>query len=321
MAAGAQRRVGHRGHAVKHAAADLDPANRMNRVGVIGIGRMGFPIAQRWHERGQQVTVYDVSDARREAAASAGLTVAPDLPALAHEAEILVTVLPGSEAVEAAVAAALPVREPGSLWVDLSSADPEASARLSRLAEEAGVAVAAAPMAGNPARAEDGTLTFYLAGRPQPVATVTPLLELCGSVVSAGDVPAHAHAVKLLANLLWFGQAAAVTEAMLVGTGLGIDAELLRSLLASSAGGSAFIDQHLPALMAGDDMTDFGIDGCLAELEAVARLAEATSTPFELSGQVLALYRQAVDRFGPVPGELLAARLIEQRAGRKIGGD
>ncbi|GAA4173907.1 NAD(P)-dependent oxidoreductase [Gryllotalpicola koreensis] len=290
----------------------------MRKVGVIGTGRMGLPIARRWKAAGESIAVYDVAAPRCAEADPEGLTVAPNIATLARDSNVLVTILPDVSEVEKALTAALPALDRGSIWVDLSSSEPASSVRLSGLAERAGIEPVAAPMGGGPARAAAGTLNFYVAGRSRPVAIVAPLLGICGRVLDAGDVPAHAHAVKLLAILLWFGQAVAVTEAMLVGTGFGLDAELLRALLADSAGGSMFIDQDLPKLMAGDYMEDFGIDGCVTEMEALVELATRTGTPFALSRKVLELYRQALERYGPVPGELLAALLIEERAGRTI---
>ena len=125
--------------------------------------------------------------------------------------------------------------------------------------------------------------------------------------------PADAHLVKLLANGLWFGQVVAVTEALLLGRAHGLDDERVRALLAASAGGSVFLDRHAPRLLAGDDMTDFGLDRVVEELHTLQALADDAGTPHRLQRLVAEVHRQALTEFGPVGGELLAARLLGLR--------
>jgi len=125
---------------------------------------------------------------------------------------------------------------------------------------------------------------------------------------------------KLLANLLWFGQVIAVSEALLLGQALGVAPSGLAATLSRSAGGSAFIDEHLQALLAGDYLEHFGIDRVVEELEILVSMAAENRIPFEVSTLVTRLHREALDRFGAVDGELLAARLLEEQAGRELRG-
>jgi 3-hydroxyisobutyrate dehydrogenase len=119
-------------------------------------------------------------------------------------------------------------------------------------------------------------------------------------------------------NLLWFGQAAAVTEALLLGRSLGLDPATLLGVLRRSAAGSAFLDGYGGALLDGDVLPAFGIDRVVEELDTLTALAEEASVPFELSTSVARLHRAALQRFGAVDGELLVARLLEQQAGRTL---
>lgn len=89
-------------------------------------------------------------------------------------------------------------------------------------------------------------------------------------------------------------------------------------MLGNSPGGSVFIDQHLDALLAGDYLGSFGTNRVVEELDTLTDLAGETGTPFELSSLVARMHRQALARFGPVDGELLAARLLEERAGTTL---
>jgi 3-hydroxyisobutyrate dehydrogenase len=140
------------------------------------------------------------------------------------------------------------------------------------------------------------------------------VLATLGSAEIVGDDIGAADTTKLLANLLWFGQVVAVTEALLLGQTLGLEPAKLRDTLAASAGGSVFIDEYLDRLLVGDYLETFGIDRCVEELETLVSLAQDADVPFELSLTVARLHREALDRFGAIDGELLAAKLLEERA-------
>jgi 3-hydroxyisobutyrate dehydrogenase-like beta-hydroxyacid dehydrogenase len=281
-------------------------------VGILGAGRMGLPLSARLVHRGYPVTVCDPA-VSADTIGSIGASVEVDAAALAASVEILITVLPGRRESAEVMPALLGSMTQGSLWLDLTSGDPELSIALAAAAPH--VAAVAAPMGGGPAAAAAGELTFYVGGYDERAARI---LGTLGAVEQAGPNPADGQTVKLLANLLWFGQAVAVTEAMLLGQAAGVAPSVLRRTLAASAGGSAFIDRHLDALLAGDYLEDFGLDRVVEELDTLVGIADRTGTPFELSGLVTRLHRAALERFGPVEGELLVAKLLEQRADREL---
>jgi 3-hydroxyisobutyrate dehydrogenase-like beta-hydroxyacid dehydrogenase len=188
-------------------------------------------------------------------------------------------------------------------------------------------------MTGGPAAAEEAALAFTVSGDAAAIARARPLLEALGAlgagngvaetdaatgverITVAGARIGDACTVKLLANLLWFGQVAAVTEAMLLGTSLGLEPVRLHRMLADGPGASTMLSRDYPAVLRGDWMPAFGLDRVVEELETLTSLAADSGVPFELSEQVAQLHRQALERFGPADGELLAARLLEERAG------
>jgi 3-hydroxyisobutyrate dehydrogenase len=303
----------------------------MNRVGVLGLGRMGLPIAQSLSAFAStsvspsafQVTVFDVAADRRALARDAGLTVAASAGELTSGVEILLTILPGpTEVAEALLEhGLLELLPPAALWLDLTSNDPAVAQRIADRAAARGVLSVSAPMGGGPSAVASGGLTFFVGGSRRAVDRARPLLIALGGDVAityVGENIGDGCTAKLLANLLWFGQVVAVTEALLLGVRLGVPLRVLRTTLAGSAGGSVFIDGHLNSLLAGDYLETFGIDRCVEELETLVRLAEREDVPFELSQLVLKLHREAWERFGALDGELLAARLLEERAGIQL---
>ncbi|WP_186377327.1 NAD-binding protein [Curtobacterium pusillum] len=139
-----------------------------------------------------------------------------------------------------------------------------------------------------------------------------------GGVRIIGDDPAHAQVVKLLVNALWFAHATVTAEALQTAQRAGIKPAALQRLLVGTAGASAFSDRYLPRFLAGDDFATFGLDGVVTELRDVARMAAGLELP--LLERSLSLHEAALAAFGPVPGELLAVRLLEERNGIPLRG-
>jgi 3-hydroxyisobutyrate dehydrogenase-like beta-hydroxyacid dehydrogenase len=299
-----------------------------DRVGIIGVGRMGLPILRVLVEAGFPVTAFDIARERRADVLTAGASWSGSARELAEKVDILVTVLPGApELRESMIGShqALSAMRPGSCWLDLTSNSPDVAAEVAVSAGERGVQAVGAPMGGGVAAAGTGGLTFYVGGEERSFQRVRPLLAALGDDAGIRYVGADirgGYQLKLLVNLLWFGQAVAATEALLLGSAMGLGIPLMREAFAGGPGGSAFISQHLDSLLAGDYMESFGIDRVVDELEIVAGIANGKGVPFELSSTVLSLHRQALERYGPVDGELLAARLLEERAHRflRAGG-
>jgi 3-hydroxyisobutyrate dehydrogenase-like beta-hydroxyacid dehydrogenase len=295
-------------------------------VGVLGLGRMGLPIARRLVSNGLPVVAGDVSPALAPRARSAGARWEPDAAALASAVDILITVLPGRREVEASLGGphgVLSSLRLGSLWLDLTSGDPRLTRKLAGAAAERRVATVGAPMGGGPSEAGAGSLSFYVGGADADVERCLPLLDLLSKrdgIRRAGTDPGDGQSMKLLANLLWFGQVVAATEAMLLGQSLGLTVDAMRDILPRSAGASAFLSGELDLLLAGDYLPSFGLDRCVEELETLGALARAARTPFELSTAVTRLHEEALERFGAIDGELLVARLLEERAGRTLRG-
>jgi 3-hydroxyisobutyrate dehydrogenase len=294
-------------------------------IGVVGVGRMGAPICTRLAEAGHRVTAFDLDSSAVDAIAGAGVSAAASVDNLASSsADFLITVLPGPVELADVMSGPdglLQLLPAGACWLDFTSGAPDVATRLAAEASARGISAISAPMGGGPNQARSGTLQFFVGGQDADVARALPVLACLGKktgIERAGTSVADGHTVKLLANLLWFGQVVAVTEALLLGQSLGVDLHVLRRTLARGAGGSAFIDRHLDSLLAGDYLETFGLDRCVEELETLTRLAAAAESPFELSSLVAHLHAEALAKFGPVNGELLAARLLEDRAGRVL---
>jgi 3-hydroxyisobutyrate dehydrogenase len=286
-------------------------------VGVIGVGRMGLPVCARLARSGTQVLASDRLREREPDVLAAGAGWEGDTARLASRAEVLITVLPGSSELRDAMAVALPLLPEGATWIDLTSADPAIGRELVARARTREIECLDAPVGGGVDAARAGSLQLFVGGRADVVDRHRPILETLGRVDHVGDNGAG-YTTKLLVNLLWFGQAVAVGEALLLARRAGIDLEVLRSAIGASSAASVFVERDLDTLLDGGYLESFGLDRCYDELQAIVALADELAVPFELSTAVERSYRAALERYGAVDGELLAVALLEERAGVRL---
>ncbi|GGM87683.1 3-hydroxyisobutyrate dehydrogenase [Lentzea pudingi] len=288
------------------------------RIALVGAGRMGLPISANLAAAGFDVVVTDVRHELAEAVTSGGARWEPSASAAAADAQVLITVLPGIPEVSSLMGgpeSLLRELPSGAVWLDLTSSSPLAMRPIQEDARSRGVAFLEAPMGGGPDAAAAGTLRLFAGGDAGTFRRLLPLLEVIADRVDLVGGPGSGYTAKLLVNLLWFGQAVATAEAMLLGQAAGLDVEALRGLLADSAAGSEFLRHDLAHVFSGDYLPLFGLDRCVEELEAVTELFRDRGVPSELSQVVTRVHQRAAARFGPVDGELLAIAHLEELAG------
>ncbi|MEJ3654853.1 NAD(P)-dependent oxidoreductase [Actinomycetes bacterium KLBMP 9759] len=289
-------------------------------IGFIGIGRMGLPMCANLVAAGHEVVANDLRPERADAARASGARWAGSTAAAVADAEVVITMLPGPPEVEQAAGDVVAAMRPGATWIEMSSSSAAAGTTLRALAAERGVEVLEAPVGGGPDAARDGTLRLFVGGAAELLARHRPLLEVLADPTQIRHVggAGAGYTTKLLVNLLWFGQAVATAEALLLGKQAGLDLHVLREAIGASAASSEFVRRDLDALFAGDYLHSFGLDRCCEELGSITALARELDVPFALSELVEDVHRRALERFGPVDGELLAIALLEQESGVEL---
>lgn len=286
-------------------------------IAVLGVGRIGSALVERLVAAGHDVLATDIDPDRRATVEAAGARWSPDIAA----AEIVFTALPGIPELTDLVLGSgqlLSRMDSVAVWVDLTSASFEAAQDFALAAAEQGIARLDAPIGGGVPAMRAGTVRLYVGGDEAILARVGPVLRAFAETIHHVGGPGSGYLTKLLINLLWFGTASLTTEALLLGQRNGIAPDRLREVLLGSAGDSAFARQHLPALLAGDYLADFGLDRCVEELNSVEQSAQRGGTPHPITTAVAELHRSALTRYGQVNGELMASALLEEQAGSHL---
>lgn len=295
----------------------------MLKIAFVGLGRMGAPMCAALVRAGYQVIATDKRAECEPVAVACGASW-QDTPAHASAtANVLISMLPGAREVREAMlgeGGALKSLPGGAAWIDMTSNSPAAVRPIQERAMKQGVEVLEAPVGGGIAAARDGSLQLFVGGEASVLERYRALLEVLSAPGQIAHVGGHGagYTVKLLVNLLWFGQAVATAEALLLGQRAGIDLAVLRHTLADSSAASTFICRDVGSVFRGDYLASFGLDRICEELEAATALAGEYQVPWELSDVVLQTYRRALARFGPADGELLAVALLEDEAGLKL---
>jgi 3-hydroxyisobutyrate dehydrogenase len=227
----------------------------MTRIGFIGVGTMGLPMAKNLVKQGFSVTAYDASRDAVKAAAAGGMTGGATAAEAVATADLVITMLPSSPHVESVYTGdggVLAAARRGTLCVDMSTIDPAVTRRVAAAARERGVRFIDAPVSGGVPRATDGTLAIMVGGAAEDVEEARPALSAMGAnVIHVGPV-GSGEVVKLCNNLIAGVAAVAVSEAFRIAEGFGVDAKVVTEVISKSSG-NTYLMEHMhpvPGLVA-----------------------------------------------------------------------
>jgi 3-hydroxyisobutyrate dehydrogenase len=296
------------------------------RIGFIGLGNMGRPMAGHLAAAGLDLTVHDrrVELGREVAAALRARWVATPREAAAAS-DILILMLPDGRVVRDVLlddpdgAAAGLGR--GTLVVDMSSSDPGVYPEILPALEERGVGLIDAPVSGGVKGAEAATLTIMAGGDAALVDRALPILEtMSGRVFRTGPL-GSGQAVKALNNLCSAGALMLTLEALLIGQRFGLDPTLMTEILNVSTGRNNSTDKKIiPFILNREFNSGFAHKLMAKDIQTALSIAEATSTPTELSALTLDLARRAMADLGEEADHTAVARYLEARVGEELKG-
>ena len=211
------------------------------RVGFIGLGLMGKPMALNILKAGFPLTVHNRSRAKVDELAGAGATPASGPAEVARASDVIITCLPGPADVRSVLmdeGGVLEESKPGSVLIEMSTIDVETHKEIAAAAGERGVDYLDAPISGGTAGAESGTLSIMIGGESQVLERVRPVLDAMGeNIYHCGPLGAGA-VVKLANNLMVAINAQGVYEGLVLGAKAGVDPSILYEVVANSSGSS-----------------------------------------------------------------------------------
>lgn len=295
------------------------------RVGLVGLGNMGRPMAARVRAAGLPLTVHDVrTDVVHEVAAACDAVAAPSLAALASTSEVVVTMLPDGLTVRRAVLGPgdclLTGLATGSIVVDMGSSSPTGTRALGAELAGHGIGMLDAPVSGGVRRAADGTLTIMVGGDPALVARCRPLLDAVGTQRFECGPLGAGHAMKALNNLVSAAGLLAAGEALLVGQRFGLDPARMLEVLNASTGRN-YATEHKLAQFVLSRRFDAGFSLALMvkDLGTALDLADDTGTPAAFAAECRVLWTRAAEALEAGADHTAVVRWLETLAGTTLG--
>jgi 2-hydroxy-3-oxopropionate reductase len=262
----------------------------MSKVGFIGLGIMGKPMSRNLIKAGYQLVIYDIDKAPVEELKQAGAEVGLSPMDVAARAHVIITMLPNSPHVKAAVLGKDGVIEgahKGSIVVDMSSITPIVSREISEALTHKGIKMLDAPVSGGEPKAIDGSLSIMVGGAQANFDEVLPIFKAMGSSAvltggsGAGSVTKLANQIIVQLNI------AAVSEALVMATKAGVDPELVYKAIRGGLAGSTVLDAKAPLML--DRKFDPGgrISTNLKDIANVLETSHEIGVPLPLTAVVM----------------------------------
>ena len=220
----------------------------MEKIGFIGLGNMGMPMAQNLISNGIKVKGFDVSEEILKQASENKIEVCSDTLQASKEIDVLITMLPNGEAVSSVFNSEnlLENIDPSILIIECSTISPKTSKELSLKASSLDLEMIDAPVSGGVKGAEEAGLTFMVGGSVENVEKAKPILSMMGkNIFHAGD-SGSGQIAKLCNNMLLAIHMSGTAEAISMGVKSGLDPSVLSEIMSKSSGGNWSLDKYNP---------------------------------------------------------------------------
>ena len=293
------------------------------KIGFIGLGVMGTPMARHLAKAGHRLTLLDLDDAlTRALARDLGATAAATPADVARASDVIITMLPDGRVVQQVVLGEQGVLQgvqPGALLLDTSSAEPWLTEATGAALAEHGAGMVDAPVSGAAWGAAEATLVFMVGGATDDVERIRPLLALMGRSVHHLGGLGSGHAMKCLNNCITAMTFAATSEALVAGKRYGLDPEAMVDVLNESTGGSWISQTHYHQRVFNRAFSDpFKLGLMLKDVGIALQLAKDTSSPMPMAGLGQQLWRMADHAAGPGASVSELVRWFERLSGTEL---
>ena len=286
------------------------------RIAFVGLGNVGFPLAQNLLRAGHRMTVFDLDASRATPLVRQGATLAPSLQAAVENAEVAVTSLPNPAAVAAVVPgdrgllSALPA---GGLWIEMSTTDADDMRRYAEAAASRGIDTLEAPVTGGVNRAWTGEISILVGGDEAVFKRYRPLLAAMGGEIEHMGPIGAASIVKVITNMLAFVHLWASGEAMMLAKRAGVDLAKAYQGIRVSSGNSFAHETEGQLVLNGSYNCAFTMALAMKDFNLALKLARETHTPLPLAELVHQIFTKARDTYGEQAWSTMAVKLLEDQ--------
>jgi 3-hydroxyisobutyrate dehydrogenase-like beta-hydroxyacid dehydrogenase len=292
------------------------------KIGFVGVGKMGTPMATRLINAGCDVTVYDVDCKAVQDLAAAGAKIATSASEVADIAEIVFASLPSPQILEKVALGEAGIAEGKSvrIFIDISTTGPRTAARVATSLAEKKIAMIDAPVSGGLKGARNGTLAVMVSG-PKPAFEIArPVIENFGKIFYMGEVQGAAQTMKLANNLLAAAALAVSSEAIVMGVKAGLDPKVMIDVINASSGRNSATEDKFPKSVLPRTF-DFGFATGLSfkDVRLCVDEAEAIGVPMVVGSAVRQLLSVTNQLYGPDSDFTCMVKTVETWAHVEVG--
>jgi 3-hydroxyisobutyrate dehydrogenase/2-hydroxy-3-oxopropionate reductase len=264
------------------------------QLGFIGLGIMGFPMAENLMKAGHPVTVYNRTREKSDALVQRGAAAAASPSEVARRAQIIFLCVGDTNAVEEMCAALLEAVQPGTVVVDTSTISPDASRALAARFRERGVSFLDAPCTGSKAGATNATLTFMVGGEKAAYDRVLPYLQAMGKKIFHVGGNGMGLQAKLTQNLIGALTVQAMAEGFVLARKAGLSPSLVLEVLQASVARNPMIDGKLPLVLERHFEPQFSLKWMHKDLTLMLESARRLEVPLPVTALVREMYGAAM---------------------------
>ena len=277
----------------------------MEKIGFIGLGNMGMPMAQNLISNGIKVKGFDVSEEVLKQASKNKIEVCSDTLQASKEIDVLITMLPNGEAVSSVFnsESLLENIDPSILIIECSTISPKTSKELSLKASSLNLEMIDAPVSGGVKGAEEASLTFMVGGSVEYVEKAKPILSKMGKNIFHAGGSGSGQIAKLCNNMLLAIHMSGTAEALSMGVKSGLDPSVLSEIMSKSSGGNWSLDKYnpYPGVMAESPASKDYQGGFLnklmiKDLNLAKELAQDSKTETPMGDSARKLYDELIEQ-------------------------
>lgn len=292
------------------------------RIGFIGLGIMGKPMALNLLKAGYQVTVYNRTASKTEQLVLQGAEKVNSPREVAEKSTVIITIVSDTPDVESVILGKNGVIEgikAGSVVIDMSTISPEATRRIAERLKEKGAYMLDAPVSGGEQGAINGTLSIMVGGETEIFERCKPILQAMGKNIIHVGSSGMGQTVKLVNQILVAGTLCAVAEALIFAQKSGVDLEKAIDAVKGGAASSWQLVNLAPRIIKRDFQPGFMIDLMQKDLNLVMRTADEMKVPLPVTSLVHQMYYSLQSAGEGKSGTQALVKTLERLSGVQVG--
>lgn len=267
------------------------------KIGFIGLGNMGAPMADNLAQAGHEVAGFDMAEVAVE-----GVTLKSSAAEAAQGADVVVTMLPNGDILQKVASEIVPMMPTGAVFLDCSTVDVDSARAVADMAAKAGLGALDAPVSGGIGGAQAGTLTFMVGGDAAAFETAKPLFDIMGQKAVHCGPSGNGQAAKICNNMILGATMIVTCEAFALADKLGLDRQKMFDVVSTSSGYSWSMNAYCPAPGIGPTSPadngytpGFAADLMLKDLRLAMQAAEGADADTPMGQAAMQLYTQFVE--------------------------